>query len=470
MSSPLASAFITWFAVLGISVCSLLPSRAQLPCVRLYTTGELSRDFSPCLFSLDDTATLPADIRYRGGTTMSRQKKSFAIKLKGHNGEKNDTSLLGMRKDNYWVLDAMAVDVSRMRNRVSMDLWNDFSRASYIMQMDGKARNGTEGRFVELYLNDEYWGVYCLSERLDRKQLRLMKSTDEGVRGALYKSVSKSTLYSKEASYYDYDNNSETWNGWELSYPSLSDDERIDWAPLAEMIHWLSYSPTTEIRKYLNRKIDTAVWQDYFLLMEFICAEDNVFKNQYVYFFDVTEEDRMLGVAPWDMDHSWGRDWSGQITPKTSAEYNLQTIYNRVCQLLCSNPSLLETSFKDRYAELRTTYFEPESLKNRFRTYFSSLLESGAAERERQRWSGIDGIELDFEAEREYILEWIDSRIRYMDKKYNYTVTDISCSVHTHHEEVKEMYDLDGHVLTGVIPVRMPGHKIYVINRKKIQP
>lgn len=36
-----------------------------------------------------------------------------------------------MRSDNNWILDAMAVDRARMRNRVSTDLWLAFSTKPY---------------------------------------------------------------------------------------------------------------------------------------------------------------------------------------------------------------------------------------------------------------------------------------------------------------------------------------------------
>lgn len=404
------------FSLLNINNVS-----AQLPVVRINTGNVLSDKFDACHFNLDDSISLDADIRLRGMSVLSKQKKSFAIKLKYLQGEKCDTSLLGMRKDNYWILDAMAIDVARMRNRVSMDLWNDFSRKSYIAREKQNMQNGTNGRFVELYLNDEYWGIYCLSERLDRKQLQLKKAKDNEVRGVLYKSVVWSTLSSKEPDYYLIDNESDRWNGWEISYPDIKDDEPIDWNPLADIIYWISYSSSQEIGEGLVSKIDVDVWQDYFLLMEFICAEDNICKNQYVYFYDARDEDRMLGVAPWDMDHSWGRDYSGRITEKTKPEFNLSSTSNRIGYFLKYKERLLEKTYAERYAELRQTYFNTDSLKNRFNTYFNLFRETGAAQRETERWNGADGIELNFDEEQRYVNDWIEKRIVFMDRRYHYS-------------------------------------------------
>lgn len=441
---------------------------AQLPIVHLYSDNTLSTEFTSGSFCLDDTIFTNADIRYRGASALNKTKKSFAIKLKTENGDKLDTALLGMRSDNSWILDAMAIDVARMRNRVSMDLWNDFSSASYIKSKETNALNGTRGRFVELYLNDEYRGLYCLSEKIDRKQLKLKKNRGKELKGALYKSFTWSTLFSQDDEFYLYDNSNTRWNGWEISYPEIEPDGPADWGPLSEMIHWLSYAKDEELSDSLLYKIDIPVWQDYFLLMEFICAEDNICKNQYVYFYNASKENKMLGVAPWDMDHSWGRDYGGRITSYTDANHNLITTYNQVGQLLINKEYLLEKSNKERYAELRLTFFEPENLKSRFKAYFTLFKESGAASREQERWSGIDGIVLDFEAEQEYICEWIDNRTRYMDKKYDYIESFISNTTQSPTSSSTAIFNMNGQLVRLGPSLQTLPHGIYLINGKKL--
>ena len=70
-------------------------------------------------------------VKYRGNSSMRYEKKSFTIKLLDtYNGE-FDVNLLGLRTDDTWVLDAMAIDRIRMRNRVNFDVWNDMSRVPY---------------------------------------------------------------------------------------------------------------------------------------------------------------------------------------------------------------------------------------------------------------------------------------------------------------------------------------------------
>lgn len=85
----------------------------------------------------------------------------------------------------------MANDRLRMRNRLCFDVWNEMSQLPYDTKYD--RRNGTKGRFVEVFVNEEYRGIYCMSDKIDRKLLGLKKLQKNGsentVRGVLYKGV-----------------------------------------------------------------------------------------------------------------------------------------------------------------------------------------------------------------------------------------------------------------------------------------
>ena len=47
---------------------------------------------------------------------------------------------------------------------------------------------------MELFVGGRYWGLYCLTEKVDRKQLRLKKFVGDRVRGVGYKSFAYDTL------------------------------------------------------------------------------------------------------------------------------------------------------------------------------------------------------------------------------------------------------------------------------------
>ena len=394
----------------------------SLPIVHIQSTG-ISTNFSHGRLSFYDPAateplTFEMEVRWRGATTLQRPKKSYAVKLMDETGEKLNHSFFGLRSDNSWILDAMSVDKARMRNRISTDLWNDFSTSSYIKALEPAALNGTRGEFVEVFYNHRYQGVYCMTEKIDRKQLQLRKFKGEQMRGVLYKTKKWNTLVATA----DVPTSAQSeWNGVEISYPNLEEGEPVDWSPLLNVMDFLTNSSTVTLRHDLPKRIDLDVWRDYFLFIELLLAEDNDCKNQCVYFYDATDSTSLLGIAPWDLDHSWGRDYQGRALDAQK----VFPLYNRVNS--CLRYYFGTTNYaKERYIELRTNYLCADSLQERFRRVFQLFRDNHVDEREELRWNGQDDIVLDFDAEEDYILQWIVGRLAYLDSKYGYEDIPVS--------------------------------------------
>lgn len=94
-----------------------------------------------------------AEVKVRGNWTTSYDKKPFRIKF----AEKQN--LLGLNNGaamKNWVLLAEYKDASMLRNKTA------FAIANEILGRDGLY--AADAEFVEVYINDEYWGVYVLSE------------------------------------------------------------------------------------------------------------------------------------------------------------------------------------------------------------------------------------------------------------------------------------------------------------------
>lgn len=102
-----------------------------------------------------------AGIEFRGAGALRYAKKSFSFKLKNRQTNENqDAKLLGLREDQSWILDAMWLDCSKMRNRVCSDLWNDFNTL-YYSNTEPEAVNATHGYPVEMILDGALpWFVY----------------------------------------------------------------------------------------------------------------------------------------------------------------------------------------------------------------------------------------------------------------------------------------------------------------------
>ncbi len=139
-----------------------------------------------------------ANVCFRGATAAKMDKKSYKVEfveIKVDSvKEERDADLLGIRETDSWILDAAAIDPSRMRNRVCFDLWNEVST----LRDGDMLRNGTRGYFCEVFIDGEYNGLYCLSDKVNRSLLGLKKTKldKEGseVKGLLYKCRSADTF------------------------------------------------------------------------------------------------------------------------------------------------------------------------------------------------------------------------------------------------------------------------------------
>lgn len=476
-----------------------------------YTNGTIKVN-DPNTTIIDTIAQ--AKFRYRGATASTKNKKAYAVKLIDQNQEAMDASYFGLRSDNNWILDAMAIDPGRMRNRISTDLWNDYATLPYHFTQEPEAHNGTRGLFVELFLNGEYAGIYCMTEKLDRKQLKLKKQQFESdnqtqtIRGLLYKSSqwSYSVLmgHNLGENYYPgttvaaYNNSSDTWDGWEMQYPDLEDGEIIDWAPLANAINKVAATDDTEFQKEVYTYFDIPVFLDYYLFIELILATDNHGKNLFLHNYNIQESPK-LSISPWDLDGTWGRRWDGSnnITSDASQdfvtflwnnEHGELTLFKRLAELNIGN---WNEKLAARYATLRQNYFNPENLIKRFAETFNLFKKSGADQREISRWNGSDGIQLNFEEELEYLSQWIDERIKTLDNQYAYDpTTGINETKHTAKLTVSGgikqiilrsnecqnvyIYNINGtlimqkKILEGITVVPMMNPGIYLVNDQKI--
>ncbi|MDL2224453.1 CotH kinase family protein [Bacteroidales bacterium OttesenSCG-928-M06] len=411
-----------------------------LPIVQLYTEGnKWNTRFSPGKFKVTENdkavtgEVLNADIRHRGASALSYSKKSFAIKLKDENRKSVDRSYFGLRNDNYWILDAMASDASRMRNRICTDLWNDYSSDPYYKGQEKSMINGTRGQFIEVFIDNQYWGLYCMTERIDRKQLKLKKYKKEpqSIHGVLYKSIqwSNSTMMGRmkggSNSIYSipkYDNNVEKWDRFEVKYPDLGDKDPITWKPLSDVISFVSKSDNSTFKKQIANNIDFPVWLDFYLFLDLIYAQDNHGKNVYLYIYDISKE-KKIGLTPWDLDGTWGRNWDrtktnakGNFLHFTQAHYaGEHHIYRRLRETNAENYNVL---LKKRYNELKGTHFSKNNLAQRLDNYLNLFTISGAKEREEARWNNANNLALQIDDEVAYMKKWISDRVNFLNKQY----------------------------------------------------
>jgi len=369
-----------------------------------------------CFTYLGDTISLNMQVRHRGNWALKYDKPSYAIKLTDSIGQNADTSFLGMRTDNYWILDAMAVDHARMRNRVSMDLWLEFSRKPWYYADEPKLINGYRGHMVEVYWNNQPRGIYCLMERVDRKQLKLKKySEKKGIQGILYKPWRNTSAAAWLIPYPTNipDDTKSVWDSWEVQYPDLEDGEPITWAPLYNSIKFAQKTDQTFLDS-IGEYVDLPVFIDYILFTQLLSARDNDRKNIYVSYY--TSSTKRGVYTPWDLDHALGRQYNGDAeSPTATGLFNGHRLYQRL-NTYCH----LQDSLRERYTHLRQHFFTVEHIDSLCAPYFELFAATGCDTLEQRLWSGPNGIEFDIASEQAYIHNWMEARLMYLDSIYSY--------------------------------------------------
>ncbi len=143
---------------------------AELPVVRITTTTTLSSKKKVSARMQAGTYDGAIGIKLRGNSSLSFNQKKYTIELRDENGKEKDFSLLGMPANSDWVLLAPYNDVSMMRDPMAFQLWRDMGHW------------GPRTEMVELYVDDDYRGIYILSEAIKRGEQRVnvskLKKTD----------------------------------------------------------------------------------------------------------------------------------------------------------------------------------------------------------------------------------------------------------------------------------------------------
>lgn len=100
-------------------------------------------------------------IEIRGNTAKMFDKKSYTIETRTDTGSNNNVPLLGMPKENDWVLHGPYSDKSLMRNVIAYHIGN------------GMGRWSPRTAFCEVVVNDIYKGVFTFVEKIKRDKNRV---------------------------------------------------------------------------------------------------------------------------------------------------------------------------------------------------------------------------------------------------------------------------------------------------------
>lgn len=463
----------------GINLISA--QTAALPVLRVSFDGKFKKDMTEYLngtMQLTDVdgsvIEMPAVFKSRGATASNyMMKPSFNMKLRSADySEEVDTTLLGIRSCSSWILDGMAIDRICMRNRVCFDIWNEFSRLPYETQYDG--RYGTIGHFVEVYINDKYYGIYCLNDRINRKLLDLKKAKEEKdgsveIRGVLYKSGT-SDINPQEKPGYNEDSTAcvVSWhNAWELTYPDEYGCLEA-WEPLQDA--FANGKSAAYVKKYFYLEN----LSDYQILIMALSIGDNWGnKNHYLSIRNITKDiddplpteadRRRFILIPWDLDTSLGGKFDGGYYDGNYSAWAVKNISSNAFYPISAviGDAEYKEILKKRWIEGRKGAFSIESVKAKLEKYRDLFIESGAWQRmvtyfddQKSRPKYVN----DLTREIRLVEEWYEARFHEMDAYFG--IEDGVDMIMMPDSKEKAIYDLFGRKIESELLA--PG--IYIID------
>lgn len=446
-----------------------------LPIAEIRATGINGTDYVQGTFRLQDAdypgidTTYTALVKVRGATAQRYDKKPYNVKLYEADGvTEQDANLLGLRNTHTWMLDAMYVDRIRMRNRVCFDTWNEIDSLPY--NTNYNRRNGTVGRFVEVFVDGKYKGLYCLADKVNRKLLNLTKveidlldETKVTPRGLLYKgkqwgddtylkAVASSTLPSTV-----------TWGNWELEYPDEYPSAAA-WTPLRNLIN---YGKTSDARFQENFEqnyyFDNLL--NYALLQLAYNLEDNGMKNMYVSTKNIQKAGKRMVFTVWDMDSSLGGLWDGKRLDIT-ADTTYLTRVHPLARLFSKNLLGFRDSLRLKWHDLSRTVLSQERLAQRLDTYADLFQRSGAWQREYALWGAACHLTEDPYEEVEYVKEWYARNTTYLNELLPDLPTGIE-RLQAVPNAAEGIYTIDGRRITDTRLQDLP-HGIYIVGGRKV--
>jgi hypothetical protein len=361
-------------------------------------------------------------ITVRGNTSKRFAKKNYKFKLVNRRGEEINCPLIGLRNDGDWILEASYNDFSKTRKKVAMDIWCDMSTVYY----NNKIRNGINSKYVEVFIGDNYQGLYLLRERLDKKQLQLEDNSDGSNGGILYKCFDRGSSGNRFANFidkptYPESDNTGRWGNLEVVYPKSKCND-INLLPFYKLAELVALADDERFVEEIGSIIDYDNIAEYFLFVNLIKGYDNLGKNIYWSIADTNDSKRnKLIMTAWDLDATFGRDWHNIKIDSSSMLYN--NLFKRLIKL---NPDNFVELVKTKWNTLRNDTITYQNIKEKYETEYNMLKSSRALDREADRWNeylmnandiDVDFCVVDVGSEIKYILKWTDSRIKYLDEQ-----------------------------------------------------
>lgn len=329
------------------------------------------------------------EIKGRGNDWLI-PKKSYSLQLAA------GTDLLGMGQAEKWILQANAFDGSHLRNKLIYDFADALGLAY-----------SPESRWVDLYLNGEYAGLYLLCERNEIHEQRV--SLDgEG-----------SYLVSMDVDW-RLAQNEKPFVTTQAGYAFRIHDSQVADAVLQQQLQSVENAFVAEdgrdplTGKHWSELIDMDSWARKILVEEIFGNGDGGAISQY--FYGSAENGPMYAGPVWDYDISMGNSQAWRVLePRTlfagrSRMWSQTSIswYYELCRQEAFRQYMTDI-YRETCLPLLDTF-----LQVRLAEYASQI--SDASAMNQLRWETLGAYQVSGAAEAETILRYMEERIAFLNQ------------------------------------------------------
>ncbi len=340
------------------------------------------------------------NVRYhfKGATSASFEKKGYSISLLNAQEKNQDSSLLGMRFDNSWKLNALVTDDNRIREKTAAEIWESFDEANKVVN-----EAGPRMEYVELVMDNDYKGLYCLVEPVDEEKADL--DGDD----ILYKIIGWDLVKDadiQEAVAYKW----RIMSSIRIRYPEVIRDYGMTWFPIRDYINKVYYSH--DGFQNIAEMVYPENIYDMTMYLMVISGNDNYFKNMYFATDVESGRDYRIRQIPWDLDYTFGNVYAyeGRNFTRFDDDITVEYVEGSFALLRQYAPESVNPLLVERWQKYREDFLSTESIQQVMIDNTEYLITSGVIERENARWpqysmnTDINYL-LDFQAAR---MEWLD--------------------------------------------------------------
>ena len=340
--------------------------------------------------SADHETVQSAALVHRRGGRFYRgiDKNSYRLEfheLEPYQGDdKQQVGVLGMEEDTDWLLISSPVDTTAVRNQIGWEIWEDWNEGGDL------GINVLESRLVELFVEDEYLGLYQLMQRIDEEK-EIVRMGGNLNTDMVARKIQPNNLGDRPRRRMGT-SGSRAWTA-ELRYvpAGMSEEEAFDLmkglAQLEEREEQIGIMLSDEeFEREVLEHIDIRSLMNYFLFFQTMSLNvDNVNNNVYIWTLFDDEGGYKYYLSPWDMD-------AGFMKLRTNPDGNDEDEINlwmflpmRILDLDIGNSREIAWEI---WQEKRATILEESAMYQRVEDMEDRINASGAYLRETERWRG----------------------------------------------------------------------------------